>query len=85
MIQDIYFTIVDTENQKQVRVNFEFSDSPFRYETVKVSFPSDVSMCPQQLAELGHLLIALSKHDYDLDSVHELIGGYGFDCLTPAI
>jgi len=81
--QDIFFTVVDAETGAERRVEINFCDL-VRGEPTKVCFPSPtVSIDSQQLAELGHLLVALSRHDYDTDSVHELIDGYGFDCLVP--
>jgi len=47
-----------------------------------VNFPHEpMNISQPQLAELDSLLIALSGYNFDLDSVHELIAGYGDNSL----
>lgn len=75
---NIFYTVVDSVTGEEQRLEIDF-ERVLRLEPTVISFPKKtVSMDPQQLAELGYLLIALSKHDYDMDSVYELIEGY--DC-----
>jgi|ETNvirnome_6_100_1030635.scaffolds.fasta_scaffold11438_5 hypothetical protein len=46
-------------------------------------FPvAGITVAPQQMAELGHLLIALSGHEYEKDSVEELLDGYGIGLVS---
>lgn len=78
----IFFTIVDPDNGKENRVYINFNTA-LRHEPTRIEFPKEVvSIDPQQLAELGYLLVALSKGDFDSDSVTELIDGYGYDTLV---
>lgn len=82
--EQIFFTIVDADTGEEHRVNIDFCEL-VRGEPVRINFPENVSIDSQQVAELGHLLVALSQHDYDRESVDELIEGYGYECLIPAI
>lgn len=82
--EQIFYTIVDEETGEEQRVNIDFCEV-LRHQPTVIDFPARVSISPQQLAELGHLFIALSQHDYDLDSVHELIEGYEYEKLVPAL
>jgi len=75
--EQIFFTIVDEETGEEKRVNIDFCEV-LRHQPTRINFPKVISIGSQQLAELGHLFIALSQHDYDYDSVQELIEGYGY-------
>lgn len=73
-MQNLFFTIVDAKNPAVERpVNFDRNED----QTFKVTFPFyGIHMDQQQLAELGHLMIALSQGNYDNDSVTELLDGF---------
>lgn len=79
--ESLFYTVVDTETGEEQRINIEFSTT-LRFEPTVIEFPEKVSLSPQQLAELGYLLVALSRYDFDSDSVDELISGYGYDWLV---
>lgn len=72
----LFFTIVDAEYDGEHRVEFEVDVDNPTGQPITFQFPSEVTIHPQQMAELGHLLIALSGHNYDHDSVDELLDGY---------
>lgn len=79
MRDKIFYTIVDAVSGYEHRVEIEYDKFGGNgAEPPVINFPPlpSVSMDPQQLAELGHLLIALSRHNYDKDSIIELIAGY---------
>ena len=81
----IYYTMVDTGTQEEHRVLIELN-TVLSHEPTVLTFPiKSVSVDPQQLAELGHLLIALSHHDYDKEPISELIEGYGIKSLVPMV
>ncbi len=78
--ESIFFTVVEPYTNDEYRIFINFYPD-FICEPVTIEFPKKVSMDSQQLAELGHLLIALSQHDYDEESIYELIDGYGYSQL----
>ena len=78
-MDDIFFTVIDTsetEETGEAVIGFFPDDSG-----AVVELPQRESNAfhidNQQLGELGHLLIALSRGEYDNSSVDELLDGYG--------
>lgn len=87
--QELFFTVVDGETGAQHRINFDVkvddADNITGPATVKIKSlfaKSQIVIDPQQMAELGHLLIALSGHNYDHDSVDELLNGYDYGLVS---
>ncbi len=74
-----WYTVVDEKAKKENRIYLDFNPKKLG-KPVLMSFPQDsIIICPQQLAELGHLLITLSNNEYDKDSINELLNGYGLE------
>jgi hypothetical protein len=71
---DIFYTTIDIYDNKEQRINIHTYDKD-----VTIEFPSKVNISNQQLAELGHLFIALAGSYYDEDSIGELLDGYGIE------
>ena len=86
MRDQIFYTVIDADTGTEHRVEIDYDKfGSGGAEPTVIKFPLPmVSMDSQQLAELGHLLIALSRHNYDKESVHELIDGFG-NGLIPVI
>lgn len=71
-------TIINVEGHQNA-----LGDAP-----IMITFPKDpVGMDSQQLAEFGHLLLALSNGDYEKDAVQELLEGYeiGLDSYADSL
>jgi hypothetical protein len=83
--EEIFFTLIDTKTGDEHRVNFsvnvdgatETDDDTITDGPITCHFPAEIiSVDQQQMAELGHLMIALSGHKYDQDSIEVLLEGY---------
>ena len=75
---DIFYTFVDNFNEHtQSRIMFHGNSEA---DQLFVSFPQfNMFISLQQLAEIGHLCLALAGNNYEMDSVDELIDGYNLD------
>ena len=75
-METIFFTIVDPIHGTQRRISF----SSLGNNTTLVDFPQNaIYVAPQQMAELGHLLIALAGKGttpIDTESIDELLDGF---------
>jgi hypothetical protein len=89
--ENIFFTVIDTKTGDEHRACFsvnvdgatEFEDDVIAGGPTICQFPvAGITVAPQQMAELGHLLIALSGHEYEKDSVEELLDGYGIGLVS---
>jgi len=81
--KELFFTVVNTTNGNQHRINadVEIADNAITGAPIAVQIKSlfaktEITIDPQQMAELGHLLIALSGHKYDQDAVDKMLDGY---------
>jgi len=81
----IFYTVCDENGEE--RINISVPDESPTYRDVVVHFPArPMAIGHQQLAELGHLFLALSTLEnpdapnvpIDTDSVSELLDGFGF-------
>lgn len=79
---NIFYTAINPETKEETKIEFDFKEEQSYQPGIKVQIKDDwekyttIVLDSQQAAELGHLLVALSGHHYDVDSVHELIEGY---------
>lgn len=84
--ENIFFTVIDTKTGDEHRACFSVNvDGATEFEggPTICQFPvAGITVAPQQMAELGHLLIALSGHEYEKDSVEELLDGYGIGLVS---
>lgn len=94
MKENLFYTVVDPETGVETKVDIEvevkakcgcavYAPGPVRISGLHRGQPKSLTIDTQQLAELGHLLIALSGHDYDHDSCVELVEGYELGLRCP--
>lgn len=86
--ESFFYTIVDETSGQEARLTFHVIPDKKEEKGYHLNLefpPANSTMSQQQLAELGHLLIALSTHNYDLDACHELLAGYGEVAGSPLV
>jgi hypothetical protein len=78
--ETFYFTVIDRVDGREHKVNFQYTPEG----TTVFSGTPIINFDNQQLAELGHLFVALAGNDVDVDqdTINELLSGYGLDHLV---
>ena len=74
--ENIFFTVIDTKTGDEHRACFSVNVDG------ATEFEDDVIAGGPTICQLGHLLTALSGHEYEKDSVEELLDGYGIGLVS---